>query len=532
MSTAQAKNWRSNTRRRYVVTDGVLRYNSILRKKTGLAAKLADCSRPFIDIPRQGEAWDLVETDHREHHDGHNRTEMRLGKRYLIPQLRALVDYARAQCGPCKTFVSVTKPAVTPIITSRPMQLVMFDLFFLPFADHFGRHIVMMMIDHFTKYKWARAIKTKDMVSVGNFLLDIFRSEGNCERWHCDNGREFINHVVQQAQAILGVDAQSTSAPYNPQCNGCVERCNGTCKQKIIKHGMAEGLANGTENWDWARYLDKVVYQENDCPIKLYMGLTPFYCLRGRERNCTGAAHGVPEALAEMHVFMHKRQQDQGSAITAKGDDPVHYDVGAPVYVRASQKEVKIKTALSGWSTTAVIASVTEHPVPQYHLLWVSHGLSGESAGTISRRHYPWTGLRHREEVKAQVEEPAAALEPNPVASHDSADSTLADPSDAEASDAHELSGTCSHNNGTLTCECVGTDDGPKTMADITRENVAALSGRHALSSYPQTYSAYNYVTLPTCACMIPHHGTCSYSAYNQQQHVIHDPIVRHLRMW
>ena len=66
---------------------------------------------------------------------------------------------ARSQCSTCDAFAAAPVKTVTPIITTRPMQLVMFDLFFLPFADKYGRTIVIMMIDHFTKFKWARALQ-------------------------------------------------------------------------------------------------------------------------------------------------------------------------------------------------------------------------------------------------------------------------------------------------------------------------------------------------------------------------------------
>ena len=75
--------------------------------------------------------WDIVEKDHREHHDGHNRTEFRLAVDYSIPRVRLYIEYARTQCTDvCQVFDRMPKGCVQPIITTRPFQLMMFDLFF------------------------------------------------------------------------------------------------------------------------------------------------------------------------------------------------------------------------------------------------------------------------------------------------------------------------------------------------------------------------------------------------------------------
>ena len=109
------------------------------------------------------------------------------------------------------------------------------------------------------------------------FPLDIFQVEGNCER---SNGREFINICVEKQ--ILKIEGHSTSQPYNPQCNRCVERENGTCKRKILTMSMSDGLQNGQLVWNWVRILSIVVANENNAPLKLYMGLSAFFCMRHR----------------------------------------------------------------------------------------------------------------------------------------------------------------------------------------------------------------------------------------------------------
>jgi transposase InsO family protein len=150
------------------------------------------------------------------------------------------------------------------------MELIMFDLFFLPFADDEGQSICMMIIDHFTKYKWGATMTKKTMHEVAEILISVFRQEGNCERWHCDNGKEFINHVVTHARQVLNIAQMSTGRPRHPQCQGLVERANGTCKRKVLMTCLGEGMANGDKKWNWKKHLEAVLMNENDAPLKVH----------------------------------------------------------------------------------------------------------------------------------------------------------------------------------------------------------------------------------------------------------------------
>ena len=276
------------------------------------------------------------------------------------------------------------------------MELVMFDLFFLPIADSEGRSCCIMMIDHFTKFKWARALMGKDALGVVNFLMDIFEVEGNCERWHCDNGREFINKCVDMARQILKIAGHSTSQPYNPQCNGCVERCNGTCKRKILTFSLADGLQNGQLVWNWVRILAIVVANENNAPLKLYMGLSAFFCLRHRMPDVNAMGILNPDDTGKVHNFMIERQQLQAGKVLALHADKMQlYDVGDKVFVKASKKQVKIKQAISCWTIRATIEEKLASGL-FYRLRWETTGLGNEKAGDLSKRVYHWSHLKMR----------------------------------------------------------------------------------------------------------------------------------------
>ena len=279
------------------------------------------------------------------------------------------------------------------------MQFVMFDLFFLPFKDDQGRSCCIMMVDHFTKYHWARALAGKDAMGVVNFLMDIFQEEGNCERWHCDNGREFINSCVEKARFILKIGGHSTSQPYNPQCNGCVEKANGTCKRKIITISLVEGLQNGQIVWNWPRVLAVVIMNENAAPLKLYLGLCAFFCLRQRMPDIKSVGILNQDDTAKVHAFMIERQQLQAGKVLAKHADKMElYQVGDKVYVKATVAQVKRKQAVTSWS---IWATITEKHFNGmfYRVRWETNGLGSEEKGDISQRVYHWSNLKLRARI-------------------------------------------------------------------------------------------------------------------------------------
>jgi transposase InsO family protein len=68
---------------------------------------------------------------------------------------------------------------------------------------------------------------------LSEWLEKILLTEGQPERLHCDNGKEFMGEVQQlcQSRNIQIVHGR----PYHPQTQGRVERVNQTLKTKLIK---------------------------------------------------------------------------------------------------------------------------------------------------------------------------------------------------------------------------------------------------------------------------------------------------------
>ena len=130
-------------------------------------------------------------------------------------------------------------------------------------------------------------------------------------RFHADNGGEFVNEHMENALARLGDPDYSHGLPRNPQCQGLVERANGTLKRKTVMKCMDKGYKNSLEVFEWVPVFLECIARENTAALPLYKGLTPFLCLHLRPKN--GGLHDALSAddIAEMYTFMAEAQKNK-----------------------------------------------------------------------------------------------------------------------------------------------------------------------------------------------------------------------------
>ena len=77
---------------------------------------------------------------------------------------------------------------------------------------------ILTVLDHFTKYLWTHAFKTKDAGPIAAWLYTTFM-DNVCmpERWHADNGGEFKNYHIDAARALLAKNGSTDDMllPYS-----------------------------------------------------------------------------------------------------------------------------------------------------------------------------------------------------------------------------------------------------------------------------------------------------------------------------
>jgi IS30 family transposase len=88
----------------------------------------------------------------------------------------------------CNSFIN------KPFQVSEPFELVGMDLMRLS-ATESGNQYICVMVDYFTKWAEAYALKSKTAEEVTNCILDFVYKFGAPQRLLTDQGTEFKNQV-------------------------------------------------------------------------------------------------------------------------------------------------------------------------------------------------------------------------------------------------------------------------------------------------------------------------------------------------
>jgi hypothetical protein len=315
----------------------------------------------------------IVDEWHEHAHDGRERLQEGLSRFYMFHGMRDVINETRKDCERCNEFQRVPK-TTQAILTSRKYELVMYDLFKLPMPSVQGEIWVMLVKDHFTKFQWSRAFSSKEMGPIAEFMLEIFMDTQVPERFHCDNGKEFVNQCMDEAMRMLNART-SHGKPRHPQTQGLIERANGTLKTKILKKSIDGGYTTPGQVFDWAKYILKdMTDNENDVCVKIYRKFTPFTCMHGVPRASGNVRCPTAHSIERMHEYM---RQCQLARAFKKKQFPVLEDlqVGTIVNVLATKKELKDKIALSAWSARGIVHKVCPMSEHAFALRWLSRGL-------------------------------------------------------------------------------------------------------------------------------------------------------------
>ena len=168
------------------------------------------------------------------------------------------------ECCQVDWSINKTNP-IQPVLASKPWDHLQIDLISgLPTHQHYK--YVLVIVDVFSGYTILRPLSSKHSKKVANTLLDIFWEYGFPRIVQSDNGKEFVNQVVEELLQLLNVEHR-LSTRYHPEANGRVERQNRTALAILKK------LLNKHE--DWSTLLGRVQFCMNLNP-RNRTGLSPF----------------------------------------------------------------------------------------------------------------------------------------------------------------------------------------------------------------------------------------------------------------
>ena len=211
-------------------------------------------------------------------HLGISRTYSKILNQFYWPGMNQdVVNYCRS-CDICQRTLAKGKVPKVPLgkvpMIDTPFHRIAMDLVgpMNPPTDR-GNRFILTIIDYATRYPEAVPLRNVDTITVAESLVDIYARVGIPAEVLTDCGSQFTSDIMKEVSRLLSI-RQMTSTPYHPQCNGLIERMNGTLKQ-MLKRMCSERPR------DWDRYVSPLLFAYREAPQES-LGFSPFELLYGR----------------------------------------------------------------------------------------------------------------------------------------------------------------------------------------------------------------------------------------------------------
>ena len=149
---------------------------------------------------------------------------------FSVEEVRSVIRSCTA-CAECKPrfYQPLEK---TPLIKStKPFERINLD-FKGPLPTTNKNQYFLNVIDEFSRFPWIFPCSDVSTKTVIRCLMEIFTTFGLPHYVHSDRGSSFMSAELKQFLSSKGI-ASSRTTSYNPQCNGQVERENGTIWKSI-----------------------------------------------------------------------------------------------------------------------------------------------------------------------------------------------------------------------------------------------------------------------------------------------------------
>lgn len=238
---------------------------------------------------------------------------------YWIPS--KIIDSFLPTCVSCQVRKPVKAHIIPNAIVSigflTRLQIDLIDMRTRPDGD---LKWILHCRDHFTKYSWAFALKSKEAQEVAKNLVNLFYQFGPPKILQSDNGKEFTAQVIKDLKILWTGLMILNGRPRHPQSQGLVERGNATLCDILGK------FMHDRDTNEWSSCLAPVVYSMN---TSLARGInhTPFELVFGQKPRAnlslweTISHQGIededdlPQSIKEQLEEQHKGVDNEESKI-------------------------------------------------------------------------------------------------------------------------------------------------------------------------------------------------------------------------
>lgn len=188
-------------------------------------------------------------------------------------------DYVRScdQCQRIKTRNQNHKAPLTPMPIADSFERWHIDILELTQTKD-GDRYVLLVVDSFTRWCEAFALKTQDANAIAKVLYaEIFCRFGCPKILLSDRGAAFMSKLVSALSEIFHVKRHYTSS-YHPQTNSTVERQNSTLAQCLRAYCSKD-------HNNWPKLLPGIMMAFRMSPATESTEYSPYYLLFGKEMN-------------------------------------------------------------------------------------------------------------------------------------------------------------------------------------------------------------------------------------------------------
>lgn len=270
-------------------------------------------------------------------------------------------EYCKActKCFAANPKVSKDGPPLNSIpVPSKVWSLVGIDLIGPLQESSHGNKYVVAITDHFSKWTEAAGIPDKSAKSVAEFLYTVICRLGCMDSLISDQGREFVNKVVDNLLVHLQTEHRISSA-YHPQTNGQRERDNRTLKTALTK------LVNDEcDNWD--QLIPGVLFAYHTS-VHASTKCTPFEVMYGRvaklpvdvgsSPNLDAAETATPDLLESLNNIRNEihsnvsnniseAQMRQKKCYDQRNNSDDTLPIGTTVYIKNSRRIQRVGSKL------------------------------------------------------------------------------------------------------------------------------------------------------------------------------------------
>ena len=122
---------------------------------------------------------------------------------------------------------------------------------------HDGQRWILHVVDHWSKFHFAIPISNKTAKNVAQALQkQVFPVVGLPSILHSDNGREFVNKLIEEVVSTWPGQVQLVSGrPRHPQSQGLIEQAHYTLERMI----SAKVVESGSKFPPWTDWLPYIV---------------------------------------------------------------------------------------------------------------------------------------------------------------------------------------------------------------------------------------------------------------------------------